>query len=791
MKAELRKEYNRIKDRLTADEFLEKLESMKKDYEDVSFMNDIDIAKMIVGTFIDEKSETISNKDEHSMDKISKLESGIKDENVIGRVMAISNPKNFTTRNGKSGKLANLVLEDDTGKIRVVLWTENIKLLKKIKEGDVVEIIKADVKDGYNSSLELHLQPRSAINVLDSNDYKNFPEYEEIITPITEIVSDEKNNVIARITRITSTRTYDKNGKEGKVRSFELKDKSGEITYTLWNNDVDLVEDLDLNEGDAVKILDAEARERNGEISLSHWGGRILKGDFDVPEFEEVITKIAEAREMSNINLFGIVIKILDTISFKRADGSEGFVKSIEIADDTGTIKVTLWGDDTKLELNKGDIVKILGAAIEFDEYSSSGYKVNTNWNTRIIKDPKGDAAFIELLKEYKAQFAPVKIEHLKEYEEDGEEVDVIGRIINLNEPRHFEREDGTPGIVKSGDLADETGVVRVSFWDDKANSNLLPGTPILLENARTRMGLYAVELNIGRTSRVIQLKENDVEDLPSFTELEDMIYTTKKIEDLEEDERYIKLFARIVNIQDPNEFQRQDGNIGLVRSIDLADETGSIKASFWDNMAEIAYEVGDPLKIENPQVKFRNDELELSVGTSSKVSKVSEDDLKDLPSYEKLEEMIYVSKNIDDLEDDDRNIKITGRISEVNGDKLISPRCPSCNNGLQQVEGEYACDYCGADFDKPKYLLMIPSRLEDDTGDIQVTFFSSLAENLLKMSTEEIAKIVEDVSDNTVLESKVEDLIGLELTLIVDVGWDEYNAENRLQVKKIVSKNL
>ncbi|MDR2873299.1 MAG: replication protein A [Methanobrevibacter sp.] len=792
MKAELRKEYNRIKDKLSEDEFLEKLESMKKEYENVSFMNDNDIAKMIVGTFIDEKSETISNKDEHTMDKISKLESGIQDVNVIGRLMAISTPKKFTTRNGKSGKLANLILEDDTDKIRVVLWTENIKLLKNINEGDIVEITKADVKDGYNSALELHLQPRSSINKLeDSDDYKNFPKYEEIITPISDLVPEEKNNVVARIIRITSTRTFDKNGKTGKVRSFELKDKTGEVNYTLWNNDVDIIEDLDLNEGDAVKILDAEAKERNGEISLSHWSSRIVKGDFDVPEFEEEITKIAEAREMSSVNLLGVVIKIHDTISFERTDGSAGFVKSIEIADDTGTIKVTLWGDDTKLELNKGNILKILGAAIEFDEYSISGYKVNTNWNTRIIKDPEGDSKLIELLKEYQSQLGPVKIEQIQEFEEDGEEVDVLGRLINLTEPRHFERDDGTPGIVRSGDLADETAVVKISLWDDKASSSLLLGAPVLLENARTRMGLFSVELNIGRSSRVIQLKENDVKDLPSLAELEDMIYTTKKIESLDEDDNYIKLFVRIIDIQNPNEFQKQDGTVGLVRSIELADETGSIKASFWDNNAEIAYELGDPLKIENPRVTFRNDQLEISIGNASKVSKVSEEDLKDLPSYKELEEMIYVSKNIEDLEDDDRNIRIIGKLSEIAGDKLISPRCPSCNNRLEQIEGEYACDYCGDDFDKPNYLLMLPSRIEDDTGDIQVTFFKDLAEDLLGMSTDEIAKIVEESNDDNPLESKVEDLIGLELTLIADVGFDDYNEENRLQVKKIISKNL
>ncbi|MDR2623916.1 MAG: replication protein A [Methanobrevibacter sp.] len=791
MEPKLNEEYKKIADKISEEEFLERLRTMKKEYSDVSFMNDIDIARMIVGTFIDEENEKKSDKEEHKMDKISKLEPGAKNIDVVGRVMGISNPKKFTTRKGKEGKLANINLADDTSDLRVVLWTENIKLLKNIEEGDVIEIHDGEVKEGYNSRLEFHLHPRSSIEVLDGNEYKTLPEYEEVITPIDDISPDEKVNIVGRIIRVTSTRTFDKNGKEGKVRSFEIKDKTGEVTYTLWNNDVELVDELELNEGDTVKILSAQARERNGEISLSHWDGRIVKGEFDVPEFKETTLKIAEAHEMKNVNLLGIVTKIHDTISFERADGSTGYVKSIEIKDDTGDIRVTLWGDDTKLDLNKGEIVNIKGANIDFDEYSSSGYKVNTNWNTRIVKDPDEDTSLIDVLKEYKNQLGPVKIEQVQDFEDDGEEVDVLGRVINVNDPREFQREDGSPGIVRSGDLADETGVVRVSFWDDKANSNLLPGTPVLIENAKTRLGLFSVELNVGKTSRVIQCRESDVEDLPSFIALEDKIYTTKKIEDLDEDDSYVRLVTRIFNLQEPNEFQRQDGNIGLVRSIDLGDETGTIRASFWDDKAEIAYEIGDPVKIENPRVTFRNDQLELSIGSNSKVSKVGEGELKDLPSYKELEEKIYVSKNIEDLEDDDKNIKVTGRVSEVSGDKLLLPRCPSCNNRLEQIDGEYACDYCGDDFDEPSYLLMLPLRIEDETGDISATFFSHLAENLLEMNTSEIIEINENISDNNTLKGKVEDLMGLELTLIADVDFDDYNEEIRLKPKKIISKNL
>ncbi|KZX11175.1 OB-fold nucleic acid binding domain-containing protein [Methanobrevibacter filiformis] len=791
MDEKIAEEYAKIKDHLSEEEFLEKLENMKKDYENVSFMNDLDIARMIVGTFIDEANEHKSESEEHAMDKIAKLESGAGNLNIIGRVMSISSPKKFKSRGGKEGTLCNLTIADDTGEIRIVLWSENIKLLKTFNEGDVIKITGVDVKDGFRGNKEAHMQARSEVEVLDPENYKTFPEYVEPITQIGDIIPDEKVNIIGRITRIPPVRTFDKNGKEGQVTSLELQDPSGKVSYTLWNNDVQLIEDFELKEGDTVKILSAQARERNDEISLSHWDSRIVKGDFDVPEFKEEVTKIIEAHEAKDVTLLGIITKIHDTISFERADGTLGYVKSIEMRDDTGNIRVTLWGDDTKREFNKGDIIKLVGGNVEFDEYAATGYRVNTNWNTNIIVDPDEDSSLIDVLKEYQNQLGPIKIEFVQDIEEDGEEIDVRGRVISISDPREFQRDDGSSGLVRSIDFSDGTGLIRVSFWDDKAQDNFEQGSALLLENARTRLGLYAVELNIGKTARVIKLSDDEVEDLPSYAELEEMIYVTKKIEDLQEDERNIRLLARIIDLQEPTEFQRRDGTPGLVRSIELGDETGSIRGSMWDDKAEIMLESGDPIKIENPRVTFRNDQLELSISNNTKLSKVNKDDSKGLPSFEELQDMLYVSKSISDLEDDDKNVKIEGRLDGAFGNKILSARCPSCNSRLEQVDNEYVCDYCGGDVDKPKYLLMVPARVEDDTGDIQITFFSKLAEELLGMKTEEIAAIIEDSADEGALEGKVEDLNGREITVIADVNFDEYSEEIRLNPKKILSTAL
>ena len=355
--------WEKVQDALSKDEFIDKFNKIKEEYKDASFFSDKDFIDMVVNPFTGEetKGETVADFDVGTPKTIAEVEPGRQGFSVIARVMSISNPKLFTSRKGEDGKLANMQIADNTGEVRLVLWTENIKHLKHISEGDIVEISDVDCKDGFRGGKEFSLRPRSLLRTIDetSENYPeniaDFPVYEENIISIADIVPDEKVSIFGRLIRVPAPHSYESNGKKGKVTSLEIQDKTGKIAYTLWNKDVKLIDSLDLKEGDIVKILNEQSRERNGEISLSHWDGRILKveGDYDIPEYEENIIKIGNAQEINDVTLIGIVTKIQDTIQFDRQDGTKGFVKSIEITDDTGSIRVTLWGDDTKLKVTK------------------------------------------------------------------------------------------------------------------------------------------------------------------------------------------------------------------------------------------------------------------------------------------------------------------------------------------------------------------------------------------------------------------------------------------------------
>ena len=794
MTPEIQEHYDKVREIISQEEFFERMEKFRQQESANPFLNDSGLAEMVVGELIDEEVEVISEKPEFAVDTIDKLEKGSRGVTIAGRVISISNPRSFKTRKGQEGQVCNVELKDNTGEIRAVFWTANIKLLKNVEEGNIIQIKDVDIKEGY-TGLEANLRQRSTVVHLEEDPSK-FPAYEEEITKIADIQPDTKVNIIARIVRIPTIRSYEKNGKEGKVASLELKDDSGQISYTLWNKNVELIKDLELEDGDTVKILQAQARERmnrdgENEITLTHWDGRIIKGDYEAPELVQEFTPIGDVSEQKDVSIMGIVSRLQDIKLFTRkTDNSEGKLRNFDVRDTTGEIRVTLWGDDTSIPLNKGDIVKIIGGEVRFDEYTQSQYSMNTNFNTQITLNPQNlPMEVLDELGELRNELGPVQIGQIYEYDDDGIEIDIIGRILSLEDIREFQRDDGNVGTVRSATIADESGKVRLSFWNEKAAGDYEVGEAYRIENARTRLGMYSVDLNIGGNSRIIRLSEEEASAMfiPELATLEKALYDYKKIEDLDEDEEDTIIIGRVIEVNDVREFDRDNGDTGFVRNIEIADDTGSIRVVLWDNDAKNEYEMGQAIKLQNPRLSLDMDNrVEATVSGGTTMMEPSESELEKLPSQDELMEAIFVPKTIESLYEDDTNVHVTGTIQEVSPDKILLKRCPNCRENVDDSEDEYYCDNCGHSFDEPSYTLMIPTRIEDETGDISVTFFGKLAEELIGMDQEKIVSLVEDGYG---IEDKLQDLVGVTIEIIANVSFDDYREENRLNPKKLLKK--
>lgn len=274
---------------------------------------------------------------------------------------------------------------------------------------------------------------------------------------------------------------------------------------------------------------------------------------------------------------------------------------------------------------------------------------------------------------------------------------------------------------------------------------------------------------------------------IPELATLEKAIYDYKKIEDLDEDEEDTIIIGRVIEMYDIREFDRDNGDTGYVRNIEIADDTGAIKVVLWDKDAQRDLEMGQAIKLQNPRISLDMDnQLQATVSSATTVLDPSEKELENLPSQEELMESIFVAKPIEALLEDDTNVHITAQIKEVFTDRILLKKCPNCHENVEESEDEYICDNCGHTFDEPDYTLMIPTRVEDETGEIPVTFFGNLAEQLIDKDKEEIISLIDDGYG---IDEKIQDLVGMTIEIIANVSFNEYTEENRLNPKKLLKK--
>ena len=75
---------------------------------------------------------------------IAELKAGMRGVSVIGKIESITESRTVNLRTGGSAQVADAVLSDDTGKIKLSLWDDQINL---VKEGDNVSI-----ENGYTQA---------------------------------------------------------------------------------------------------------------------------------------------------------------------------------------------------------------------------------------------------------------------------------------------------------------------------------------------------------------------------------------------------------------------------------------------------------------------------------------------------------------------------------------------------------------------------------------------------------------------------------------------------------------
>ena len=69
--------------------------------------------------------------------------------------------------------------------------------------------------------------------------------------------------LLGRIVDISDVRNFDKNGRKGAVQNLTLGDETGIVRLSLWNEEINLIKDMELKQEDVVKISRSYAKMDN------------------------------------------------------------------------------------------------------------------------------------------------------------------------------------------------------------------------------------------------------------------------------------------------------------------------------------------------------------------------------------------------------------------------------------------------------------------------------------------------------------------------------------------------
>jgi len=136
----------------------------------------------------------------------------------------------------------------------------------------ITQIIEEDTKN--------HKKPCNLWSFLSSSNLHGLKKEVDLKMKIKDVLG-QQNATLENVEVITKEepRQFEKYGKQLKVCNARIKDDTGELKLTLWNDEIDQV-----SKGDKISIIDGWVKEFNGELQISAGkNGKLAKAGAETP----------------------------------------------------------------------------------------------------------------------------------------------------------------------------------------------------------------------------------------------------------------------------------------------------------------------------------------------------------------------------------------------------------------------------------------------------------------------------------------------------------------------------
>jgi replication factor A1 len=323
--------YALVDDLITKEEFERRVEAKIEDCGDL--VDEPTAAMMVVGELGREHV------------KIRGLSAKSSLFSFFGKVIDKTEPKEFDRADGEKGWVATLLLGDETGTTRVVLWDEKAGAALDTAVGDVLEVIGRHPGKSTHEIYALALRKAGC-------------EIACTMPAGTGGLSTEPVELDAVLLVVEPIRTFTKrDGSTGEMAEAVIGDSEGTARLVAW------VPELlaGLPAGTTLHITNAKPSNRaeGRDYSIDEKSCvTATKAAVDIP-----FTPLHAVADQGIYSVKGTVKQVQQPRSFMTRNGTMSWVRNTVIHDTDDELRVVLWGETALVPVSPGDQVEIYHAS--------------------------------------------------------------------------------------------------------------------------------------------------------------------------------------------------------------------------------------------------------------------------------------------------------------------------------------------------------------------------------------------------------------------------------------------
>lgn len=198
-----------------------------------------------------------------------------------------------------------------------------------------------------------------------------------------------------------------------------------------------------------------------------------------------------------------------------------------------------------------------------------------------------------------------------------------------------------------------------------------------------------------------------------------------------------VDVVGKITKISPIREFSTERAK-GRVANITIADATGSVRISLWnDEISNLeGLEINDVIRVRGYVKEDNMGNPEIRLGRYGALTKSDEE----ITNVKEVRRMAERSSIAELTENSYKEIRAP--LLQIFESNIFFERCPTCKRRIRLDESEnFVCEDHGQ-IEEPDYNMIISGIADDGTESIRVVFFGEQAEKLLGMATKEAKKL-------------------------------------------------